>query len=478
MARRARRKRAPRPRWRGGAVPRPAHQLHVGQVARRQLVVAALALEGQLLERPRADVRDRAQAPPRALVIALEVGPAGRHLAGGLDHRDRALAGQPAGLELGRRAARQPLGRGHVAQRAAGAAAPVAAHQAALDAEGPLGVDQLLADRPGQRLERLGAAPRAQPGPRADRGADQRIAPEAGVELGQVVIEAEREAHPLERGRRGVAPGRLGAQPHGRARGPDVHDHRLPARVQHALERLAAPPQHTVTPRTGQLVGAARHHLLLDNGEPSPVGVGGAGQRGGRGLASHRRQDRDRYLSIAQQVDVDQERARARDIHLLRPAARAAAHPEPRGPRAAQDANEHESGDADQKAAGSGGHDGRQRRRLGTLDRMGLGQDRQRPIVRLPLASRGAVLGRLRPVGRVYRRASAAACRAAATPGLPAPPDANGRGLVDRPRVHRLPLGDADVRGLPAGLGANRRVAGWLTPVRAARRDARTPGSA
>jgi hypothetical protein len=91
-------------------------------------------------------------------------------------------------------------------------------------------------------------------------------------------------------------------------------------------------------------------------------------------------------LSISKKVDVHQKRPRRRHIHLLTTAADSLAHPEAGGPRPAQDAHEHEGGDADQKATCRGGHYGRQRGRLGPLDGMRLGQDGQRPnIVRLEL---------------------------------------------------------------------------------------------
>ena len=92
----------------------------------------------------------------------------------------------------------QPGGRGRVAQGPAGAAAAEAVDQPPLDLDRALAVDQLLADRPGERLEGLGAAARPQPGAAADHGPDQPVALEGGVELGEVVVEPEREVHALE----------------------------------------------------------------------------------------------------------------------------------------------------------------------------------------------------------------------------------------------------------------------------------------
>ena len=57
-----------------------------------------------------------------------------------------------------------------------------------------LELDQLLADRPGQRLERLGLPPDPQPRIRTDRAPDQRIEPEPLVERLDVLVDAERRA--------------------------------------------------------------------------------------------------------------------------------------------------------------------------------------------------------------------------------------------------------------------------------------------
>src|SRR5688572_27207954 len=51
------------------AGPQPALQLQEVQVARRQLVVAALAVQREHLQGPRPDPRDRAQTPPGTLVV-------------------------------------------------------------------------------------------------------------------------------------------------------------------------------------------------------------------------------------------------------------------------------------------------------------------------------------------------------------------------------------------------------------------------
>ena len=128
-----------------------------------------------------------------------EVRAARGHLARHAHQRDRALRGEPAGVQLrGRAPGEEGRGRRR-AQRSAGAPAAVASHDPPLDRRGAAGLDQLLADRPGERLERLRPPPRPHPRLPPDDRADQRIPPEAAMELAQVVVGAEREAHPLDR---------------------------------------------------------------------------------------------------------------------------------------------------------------------------------------------------------------------------------------------------------------------------------------
>src|SRR5207302_7833742 len=98
---------------------------------------------------------------------------------------------------------------------AARAAAAVAPCERALDAGGALRLDQLLGDRPGERLERLRAALRPDPRLASDDRAEQLIAPELRVERRQVVIEAEGEAHALDGPGAGGGAGRARTQAHG-----------------------------------------------------------------------------------------------------------------------------------------------------------------------------------------------------------------------------------------------------------------------
>ena len=122
----------------------------------------------------------------QARLVLGQVGAAGGHLAGArtiararlaASRRPRARRGR--GRRAGRRARRE---------RAARALAAPAPDEPALDRGGALGLDQLLGDRPGERLERLGPPPRPQPRLAPDHRADQRVAPERAVELRQVVV--------------------------------------------------------------------------------------------------------------------------------------------------------------------------------------------------------------------------------------------------------------------------------------------------
>ena len=60
-------------------------------------------------------------------------------------------------------------------------------------------LDQLLADRPGERLERLGTPRRAQPGARRTAAPISGSSRKRAWNWREVIVDAEREAHPLER---------------------------------------------------------------------------------------------------------------------------------------------------------------------------------------------------------------------------------------------------------------------------------------
>ena len=162
--------------------------------------------------------------------------------------------------------------------------APAADH-AALDPRRPAGLDQLLDDGPGERLPGPGPPPRAQPGPAADRRAEQRVAAEAAVELGEVVVDAEREAHPLHAAAR-AAPGRRGAA----ARSPAAGSR--PRRGRPA--RRAARPVPGRLPRRGPgrgcprpAAGAMRPRRGRSSRRPRRRGGAGRYGEGGPDLQLH-----------------------------------------------------------------------------------------------------------------------------------------------------------------------------------------------
>ena len=196
-----------------------------------------------------------------------EVGASGGHLARRAHERDRALGRQAARVELGRRAARQPGRRGRRAQRAAGAPAPVAAHDAALDRGRAAGLDQLLADRPGERLEGLGPPARAQPRPAADHRPDQRVPAKAAVERAQVVVDAQSAKRmrsiPSTAASCDPASARMRTA---RRRAHARTTHLLLADPEHPRERAVARDHHAVAPGARKPVRPGGDDVLLDRG--------------------------------------------------------------------------------------------------------------------------------------------------------------------------------------------------------------------
>ena len=196
---------------------------------------------------------------------------------------------------------------------------PSRADEPALDRERPLELDQLLGDRPRQRLPRLGAAVDAQrAGARAPpgRSAGRR---EALVERPQVVVDAEREAHPLDR--------RGGRRPRVAA-----------GREQHALAaRSARPPR---APARRRRAAAACSVAPRRRRMPSPRAAPDAERPRRRHLdpqLDRRVSARARRSIAPEQVDVDQERV-ARDdlaeralLRLRRRAGRVARRRDDRG---------------------------------------------------------------------------------------------------------------------------------------------------
>ena len=230
-----------------------------------------------------------AQQPlPGALVLGREVDAAARHLARALDHRQRARRRQVAGLRA--RPAHGPRARRprRVAQRPQAPGAP-APDQPALDRRGALGLDQLLGDRPGERLERLGAAQRAQP--RACGGSS---GPSSGSRLNARGTRRRSWSTPSAKRIRSIA-----------ARPPR-------ASAASARKRTAPPPatraRHRLRHR-GRAAGAERRRA------PAQHPVAPARRAAGTGPGARRRSStrgRRTSGSALQHVDVDEERASAR----------------------------------------------------------------------------------------------------------------------------------------------------------------------
>ena len=176
---------------RAAAGPGAADELEVGEVARGQDVVAALAVQREDGDRPRADAGDPAQPRPaaprsrarsrsqrpeatsRATLTSASARPA--------DSRRPAAAPAPRPPSVPR--ARQVAQRPRPVPRRR--PAPQPPHDRALDLRGAHVLDQLLADRPRQRLERLDPAHRPQVRARPHRRPDQRVVAEAVVERPQ-----------------------------------------------------------------------------------------------------------------------------------------------------------------------------------------------------------------------------------------------------------------------------------------------------
>jgi hypothetical protein len=234
------------------------------QVAGEDGVVAALAVQREALDRPRPDPRDRPQPPPAALVVGREqVHAPGGDLPRAADERDGAAGREVERLQQRRRLRGEGRRRGEVAQP--GALAPTAEPEddAALDRGRPPVLDELLADRPGQGLERVGAAGGPQPRRRAHDGPDHRVVAEAGVERRQVVVEPEGEAHAPQRlvARLGAGALRTEDDPV-RGRLGRADDDRLAADVDEPLEHPVAPAQHAVhATALREPEGPSRAHL-------------------------------------------------------------------------------------------------------------------------------------------------------------------------------------------------------------------------
>jgi hypothetical protein len=120
-------------------------------------------------------------------------------------------------------------------------AGPVAPRQRPGDVARGLRVDQLLDDRPRERLERLGLAQHAQLRAGTDDPAEHRVGPVRAVERLKVVVERQHEAQALDR-RRLAAQQHLVAAPGGLGElNLAVDPDRPPDHVAPDLEQAAGP---------------------------------------------------------------------------------------------------------------------------------------------------------------------------------------------------------------------------------------------
>ncbi len=174
-------------------------ELDVGEVAGGQRVGVAAAKEAEALNRPRADLAHCLQAAVGAALSG--VAATASDLGGDSPQGDRPPQRQPHRLELGWRPAGDRRWAGHVAQGTALAAQPCAptTDDAALDPCCSSRLDQLLDDRPGNRFPGPECAARPPVRAPAQQRSEQGIAAETPVELGEIVVDGERKAHPLDR---------------------------------------------------------------------------------------------------------------------------------------------------------------------------------------------------------------------------------------------------------------------------------------
>jgi hypothetical protein len=251
------------------AAERPSDMLEQSEVAGGKLVVATLPVQRECLDRPWPDATDRVQAPPAALVIGIvQIDVPACNLTGNAHEQVGARLGEIEGMQASRGNGREHARRGHVAQLTGAPlptdpARPELTHDPPLDPGGALELDQLLADRPGERLKRLRTASHAQPRAASHGASDQRIVGELTNESCEIVIDTQREAHtfdPMLR-RRPAARARP-EQDELRATLGHPYVHGLPTVVQQPLEHPRATAQHAVhATLQRQSVGRGGSHL-------------------------------------------------------------------------------------------------------------------------------------------------------------------------------------------------------------------------
>ena len=215
--------------------------------------------------------------------------------------------------------------------------APVAEDHPPLDGGRAAALDQLLGDRPGQGLPRLGAAPGTQPGLAPQDRAQQLVAPEALVEGRQVVVDAEGEAHPLDAGAGRVL-----------ARAPRRGSARRRRRPRRA-------PRRGRRPRAG---GGSRPRPRCAARRRGRRPATGRDRRARRPARRCEAQRLSRWTSTRNEREEAMSTPRA--LASLR--ARRWASARPVG-RAAEHLDQDEGRDAQDEPAGGGGHGGRDARR-------------------------------------------------------------------------------------------------------------------
>ena len=209
------------------------------------------------------------QPPPGGPVLG-QVRPPGRHL----PRRPTIVIARPGDSPQASSSGGEPpaIARraGYVAKAAAGADGARGGDQPALDRHRAPAVDQLLADGPRQRLERL----RTPPGRSQGGGAGS--APAAG--RARSAVEVTGRGRP--RGRSASARCRAAAQSRRRprreagaaARGPGAHRHRLPSTCRKRIEPRRPPAHHAVAPAAGHAEVRRRAPRRLDAGVSASAG--------------------------------------------------------------------------------------------------------------------------------------------------------------------------------------------------------------
>ncbi len=197
-----------------------------------------------------------------------------RHLARGSDQRNRATAREIEGLKLGGGRPGQCPGGRRIAQAGRRIAPPQGADDPPLDRRGPVVLDQLLGDGPGERLKRIGPPTRPYRGAGADRRADQRIGPEPREERTQVEIDPKGNSHPRDRPCRGAKVGGLSTEQHApRGELCDTDQNRQLPLVQQPVDHSAADAGQSILPvHPGQPERRSRFDLDPQLTRRGPVG--------------------------------------------------------------------------------------------------------------------------------------------------------------------------------------------------------------